>query len=127
MNDAAWIVFGLLLLLSIRHCWLAWKINRYLFLVSYWGLATKPGVIAVDEASQLWPSRIMTMEVWRWDFSRYVVYSEHHDEIWAWAHQQCQRRDLTWAKMIEETQGTVEGEDLPNVQDDQPPAPGSQP
>jgi hypothetical protein len=71
----------LLITLIIRRHWLNYHIATYTFTSVYYLWKTnKPSSVSA-EMGQLWPMATMLLELWRWDFARYVVYQDHYEEL----------------------------------------------
>lgn len=88
-------VAAAVLICSIRDHWLAYCTERYVLIGDYWLRATgQPQSVAVEMA-EFWPKSTMRLELWRWDFSRYVVYQDHLSDSMTFAVKACLRRELT--------------------------------
>lgn len=70
----------IVLILLIRRLWLLSKVEEYALNALYFCHKNKLSVVVADEMSQIWPVSHILLEVWHWDFSRYVV---HQDHLWA--------------------------------------------
>jgi hypothetical protein len=72
---------GLLSLLTIRLLWVQTSVERYVFNTFYWISRTQPPKKTVGEITELWPLFYMMVEVWNWNFKRYVVHHDHYEEM----------------------------------------------
>jgi hypothetical protein len=54
--------------------------------------------------SQIWPISHILFEVWRWDFSRYIVHQDHFGAMTAFISKELQRKDLDLARWEEESE-----------------------
>ncbi len=75
------VLAALLLALIVRKHWINYHVQAYSFKSVYylWKMGKTPDV--AGEMSQLWPMSHMLFELWRWDFSRYIVYQDHYEEM----------------------------------------------
>lgn len=91
---AASLVGLILSTLIIRRLWLTAKIEQYGFDALYYCQRNKLPIHVADEMSQLWPVSHMTMEIWHWDFSRYIIHQDHLEAMNAFISKEKERKDL---------------------------------
>lgn len=91
---AAPLVTLILSVLIIRRLWLTAKIEQYGFDALYYCQRNKLPVHVADEMSQLWPISHITMEIWHWDFSRYIIHQDHLEAMNAFIAEEKERKDL---------------------------------
>lgn len=94
---------ALALLFAIRGHWILYQSALHVFIAKYWALMTKQGAVTLDESTIVWPTSYMLLEVWRWDWRRYVVNQGLYDEMNTWAIQQLERTDLDFERFAAET------------------------
>jgi hypothetical protein len=88
--------------LLIRQLWLMSKIEEYTLNSLYFCHRNKLSTVVADEMSQIWPISHILFEVWRWDFSRYIVHQDHFGAMTAFISKELQRKDLDLARWEEE-------------------------
>lgn len=109
--------------LLVRQLWLASQIEEYGFNALYYCQRNKLSVVIADEMSQIWPGHIMLLEIWRWDFSRYIVHQDHLESMNAFIASELARKDLDLARWeVENKTLGEEPSDKPTDQS-QPPSP----
>lgn len=91
---AASLVGLILSVLIIRRLWLAACVEQYGFNALYFCQRNKLPIHVADEMSQLWPISHMIMEIWHWDFSRYVIHQDHLEAMNAFIAEEKERKDL---------------------------------
>jgi hypothetical protein len=64
-------------ILLVRRLWLLSKVEAYALNALYFCHKNKLSVVVADEMSQIWPVGHILLEVWRWDFARYIVHQDH--------------------------------------------------
>lgn len=112
--------------LLVRRLWLASQIEEYGFNALYYCQRNKLPVHIADEMSQIWPGYIMLLEIWRWDFSRYIVHQDHLSDMNTFITSELSRKDLDLARW--EVENRTLGEEPIDKSSDQsqpptPPAP----
>lgn len=94
------------LLIAIRGHWILFQSARHTLFVKYWALMTRQGAVILDEATVVWPTIYMLLEVWRWDWRRYVVAQGLYDDMNTWILTQMERTDLDFERFVIETSNT---------------------
>lgn len=99
-------------ILLIRRFWLLAKIEEYSLSALYFCHKTKTSVVIADEMFQLWSTTHMLFEVWRWNFSRYIVHQDHLEDMNAFIAIELERDDLDLAEF--------KGEEVDKKSDNEP-------
>ena len=97
----------LLLLFAIRGHWIVWQAQRHGLLATYWARRTqvKPEVAA--GLGQVWSTNHILLELWCWDWRRYVVDQESYDLMCRWVIGELRRTDLTMETYLRESGVTI--------------------
>ena len=89
-------------ILLIRRLWLLSKIEEYALNALYFCHKNKLSVVVADEMSQIWPVSHILFEVWRWDFSRYVVHQDHLEAMNTFVAGELDKKNLALTEFEEE-------------------------
>ena len=109
--------------LFVRRLWIVAELEKYNLNALYFLHRNKLSVIMADEMSHVWPYSHMLLEVWRWDFSRYVVHQDHLEVMNAFISSELERKDLDLARWeVENAPYTLKNPDE-TTDKAQPPAP----
>lgn len=115
--------------LMVRRLWIVAELERYGLDALYYCQRNKLPVHIADEMAQIWPISHILLEVWHWNFSRYVVHQDHLETMNVFIAAELARKDLDLARW--EMENGVIGEDPSNPTDkptdqSQPPSPPAQ-
>ena len=88
----------ILALLLVRRLWLMAELERYGLDALYYCHRKQLSVVIADEMSLIWPTSQIILEVWHWDFSRYVVHQDHLADMKAFISEELGRKDLDLAR-----------------------------
>lgn len=91
--------------LLIRRLWLLSKVEEYALNALYYCHKNKLSVVVADEMSQIWPVGHILLEVWRWDFSRYIVHQDHLEAMNTFIAGELERKNLALTEFEEEQMG----------------------
>lgn len=84
-----------LLITLIRFRWVSHHIDDYTAKALWYLWRTKQSTELGHDMAQLWPVGHMILELWRWDFRRYVVDHEQYDQMEVFIANELKRNDLT--------------------------------
>ncbi len=90
-------IAAVVLLFSIRGCWIVWQAGRYGYLASYYCLRTRQSAEIAADMSLVWPTDRILWHLWCWDWRHYVVDHDSFDAMCEWIHRELQRQDLDQA------------------------------
>lgn len=105
------------MILLVRRLWLMAELERYGLDALYFCQRNKLPVHVADEMSQIWPTSHILLEIWCWDFSRYIVHQDHLSEMNTFITAELMRKDLDLSRW--EAENGVIGVD-PSVSNPQP-------
>ena len=113
-------IIGLLLftLLTIRVGWLQWKLTDYYIKAIYFVCKAGLSIQAARDMSEIWPKWLILSEIWRWDFSRYVVHQDLYCDMNELIDSELKREDLSmaeYAKVISEVEAKKPAQSDPSV------------
>lgn len=112
--------------LLVRRLWLMAELERYGLNALYFCQRNKLPVHVADEMSQIWPTFHILLEVWHWDFSRYVVHQDHLETMNTFISSELERKDLDLARWEVENRvigGDPAADTNKPTDESQPPAP----
>ncbi len=89
------IIPAVLLLFLIRARWLHWQVESYTAKALWYLWRTKQAAGLAGDMSQIWPIAYIMLELWRWDFRRYVLDHETYDQMEVFIAKELERNDLT--------------------------------
>lgn len=103
MNTLAILAIAILIsTLFVRYIWLSSEVEKYSLNAVYYCHRKKLGIAVAQEMAEIWPIGYIIMEIWRWDFSRYVVHQDHLEGMALFIHEELQRKDLDFARWEKE-------------------------
>lgn len=118
------IIFVSILLsaLFVRRLWMFSKLEEYGLNALYYCHRNQVSAIVADEMSQIWPASHIMLELWNWDFSRYVVHQDHLIKMNEFISKELERKDLDLKRWEEENGPSVQTASDTNKDESQPPA-----
>ena len=85
----------LFVVLVVRTYWLQWKMTDYHLRAFYYLAKVRSPYQVGLEMAATWPSRQILLDIFRWDFRRYVVYQHHFDDMNELIEKELERENLT--------------------------------
>ena len=83
-----------LAILFVRRLWIKAELEKYNLNALYFLHRNKLSMVVADEMSHVWSYSHMLFEIWRWDFSRYIVHQDHLEVMNAFIASELERKDL---------------------------------
>lgn len=84
-----------ILIFALRGRWIAWHCDTYQLKAIWFCWRTKQSATVLDEMLQLWPGSYMLLEIWRWDFARYIIHHDHLERMDVFIEEELARAELT--------------------------------
>lgn len=84
----------LLLLFSIRGRWLHWKNEDHQLKTVWYCWRTGQQESVLLELLEIWPTRTMLLELWNWNFDRYIIHHDHLEEMKKFIARELTRDDI---------------------------------
>jgi hypothetical protein len=65
----------------VRSRWILWQIGVYQANALWYCNQTKQNQQTAEEMSVIWPINDIIVELWHWNFEKYVVYQDHLQDM----------------------------------------------
>ncbi len=85
-------------LFTIRAHWLSYHVEQYRLNAAFYIWKSKKKDV-LEEMSRIWPYYLVMLEIWRWDFNRYVIHQDHLYEMEGYIAEALERSDLGWEEI----------------------------
>lgn len=115
------VAFGLLCL--YRSMWVAYKLEDYHFRATHYLTMNQLPAEVAHSMYETWGKEWMYWELWRWDFSRYIVDQEHYHGMLEYMDTQLARTDLDYETFRREVAALPDPNVVAPVPAAEPPAP----
>lgn len=89
----------LLLLFSIRGRWLYWKNEDHQLKAVWYCWRTGQQESVLLELLEVWPTRMMLLELWNWNFDRYIIHHDHLEGMKGFIEKELERNDIDLGMM----------------------------
>lgn len=102
------------LLLAWRGRWIVYQNEAYQLKAIWFCWRTKQPANVLAEMFEVWPASHMLLEMWRWDYRRYVIHHDHFDAMEEFIVTELERNDITMELFKQARDESKKPEDFSN-------------